>query len=152
MKFLLITVFLFSLCSCQLFIQKNECINQLPRFRSVWKFVPNEIQTNFIREITSTLLGLRVFRNSSREILTKTLVDLGDDKVEVPTACSNAQKNIGEPLEIVQQCISKCIDSADLTLIRLITTVFKCTTNQECYMTELQTVLRILVPCVQKCV
>lgn len=152
MKIFLVVVVLLTVASCQKIIERNECINQLPRFRTAWKFVPNEIQTTFIREIVGILSGLRVYRNITREVLTKTLVDLGDDKVEIPLACSNAQKYIAEPLEQVQNCVSVCIDKADLTVTRLIAAIFKCRTDVECYVTEIQVVLRVLIPCIQKCV
>jgi len=62
------------------------------------------------------------------------------------------QRVIGEPLRDIENCINQCQKDADLTLERLILTIIKCQVNYDCYYNELHSVIKILYPCILKCV
>lgn len=151
MKFLIFILFLVPfLLACPQ--NGDECIAQVKNIRPVWKFVPEMIQRQMIGEAVNILLGLRVFRNSTRPTLTQAFIELGDEKVEPAKACANAEKVIFIPMREVTECTEKCYERSGLSWIWLVSTAFKCRTDTDCYITEIQKVLRILVPCIQQCV
>jgi hypothetical protein len=58
---------------------------------------------------------------------------------------------IGEPLRDMENCVNECQRRADLTIERLIKTVLKCQVDFDCYYNELHEVVKVLYPCLMKC-
>jgi hypothetical protein len=148
--FIALTLFLLS-ASAQIDMKK-DCPSQVAQARQVWPYLPPTVQKTVISEAVNIFSALRVFRNTTRAAITQTLTDLVDEKVPAERACDAYARVIAEPLRLVQECVEKCYERANITWSRLITAIFKCRLDQECYMAEITSILRIVVPCTQACV
>lgn len=127
------------------------CLEYLSYFRNVWQFVPIDYQNMVIGEIYNFLTGFRQFRNVSRDIMMKTLTDLGSKYVPENVACQNFRRIIWEPFQEVFNCTSLCFDKAEISIMKIVSILIKCGFEEQCLVTEVQIILRTFIPCFQDC-
>jgi hypothetical protein len=133
-------------------LQEKEdptCEEQVVQFRTVWRFLQNELKELIIEEVSNQIWSQ--FPGIPRAIVDRMIRNFGNMDVKPEDACRYAWEIISNEVRRRESCVAKCVEDADLTPERVIRTIMKCRIEFNCYLEEIRKTMESLGPCIQRC-